>query len=1020
MKRIIFSTIFLLTNISLFAQSVYPYLQAAQPTSVWICWKNETSITPTVNYGSTPGGVTNNTVTGTTKHLGSSYEWNTVKLTGLTPDTGYYYKVNNGTTDSSSIHFFRTPKTYGNNGGKLRFIFLGDHQMINYKGQPWMKYDALVQAAKAKSEERFGTPVGDKIDLIVNDGDQVDWGSLEYYEEVHFKKQRYVSPDIPCITAVGNHELYGTYGIDAYYDHFILDDNFDYQGINSGTERYYAYQMANVLFLVMDSELKGDTQAAWANQIIDAAKVDNSVDWIISNAHRPYQAEQYSNDYLPWYIENVLPNLKTTSKFIMHVAGHHHLYARGQFKDIEAYHMISGGTAWPQYWGDSSNETDHTETQGTWSNFAYQIMEIDNDNMSFDVKSYTIGSTTTVKDNELLDEFHYNRNGIAPDKPTITNTISGDITLPYTFNSSAFATTAPEEDYNSTQFQISGTSDFSVIERELFRNKDNYYGPLNGQTDESQNIGEGLGIFDFTVGSNQLNNGTHYIRVRHRDLSLKWSDWSDAKTFNIIGSVDGEPTISLDKLAFDVNEPIVVSFANGPGNQQDWIGIYGENGVPGGVASTSYQYVDGETSGTRSFSISSPGEYFVSFFENNGYTELTDRIYFYVGSLPQLSTDKTKYNTGENVEVSYTNSPDFTGDWIGVYKVGVEPAANSNEQWKYTDGTQGSLIFENLPDAFYYAVYHPSNGYTFIGDKVSFQVGDRPATISLDKTQYNINEEIQITFSGGPGLEKDYFGIYPQGINPEAGELYTYKYFGGLPSGNTTINGIDGGAGAPNQLPNQVGDYFIVMFTDDSYTEVSNRVNFSVVNPNPSTGGMLNSNIWVAGGLSNGVVNYGDHLEVNDFARGSSQGGVDTGGVYAFETGANDYSLGLQPTADDATPGYIELKIPNNTGTPIKQVKLSYDIKFYNDQDGGVSIEPVYSLDGTNYTALGHLDYITEESLSTSPVWKTINRTTTIDISGTPLDDGASIYIKWNINGTTSRNALDEIAIDNVNLEYAH
>ena len=529
------SLLFLLGGQIVVAQQVKPYLQAAKPTSIWINWKTDNGTNPEVKYGLTATSLTN-TVTGTTKNLSpqdsgypNPYHWHKVKLTGLTPNTGYYYKVKSGSSDESAVHYFKTPPAYGTKNGKLRFIVLGDHQLINYQNQPYMKFNELVQAAKSKAEQLYGTPIGEHIDLIINDGDQVDTGNLTQYEQIHFKKQSYITPSIPLITAVGNHELYGTMKLDAYYEHFILDDNFTYQGINSNTERYYAYQMANVLFIVLDTELQGTTQQNWATSVINAAGTDANVDWIITTSHRPYQAEQYSNDYSPWYNSNILPVLKTNNKFALHIAGHHHLYSRGQFKDHPGYHIISGGTAWPQYWGDSSNEIDHEETQGSWSNFAYQIIEIDNPNKAMKVQSYSIGSLTTTKNNVMLDEFHMKRDQAVPNKPSITNTISTNLTLPYTFNSSAYSTTSGE-DYNSTQFQISANASFSVLERDVFRNRDNYYGKLDGKKDETKNIGEGAGIFNLTIGTNQLNNGTHYIRVSHRDKSLNWSAWSETKT----------------------------------------------------------------------------------------------------------------------------------------------------------------------------------------------------------------------------------------------------------------------------------------------------------------------------------------------------------------------------------------------------------------------------------------------------------------------------------------------------------
>lgn len=840
-----------LTAKEISAQYIKPYLQAARPTSVWVSWKTDNGTNPSVRYGLTSGNLAE-TAYGTTVDLEpkdytytTPYHWHNVKLTGLTPNTGYYYQVRSGSSDQSEIHYFKTPPAFGSRKDNLRFIVLGDHQVLNYQGSPYMKFNELVQAAKSKAEQLYGTPIADNVNLIINDGDQVDVGTLNHYENIHFAKQSYITPDLPLITAVGNHETYGSMGLEAYYEHFILNDQFSYNGISSGTERYYTYQMDNVLFIVLDTELNGNTQLNWVKSVVNAAATDANVDWIFTICHKPYQAEQYANDYSSWYGNSVLPVLKTTNKFVLHIAGHHHLYARGQFRDHSGYHIISGGTAWPQYWGDSGNETDHQETQGSWSNFAYQIIEIDNKNQKMKVQSYTIGSLDKVKNNELLDEFHLKRGLAAPAKPTVTNSISGAITLPYTFKSSTYYSAAGEP-YNSTQFQISSTSDFSAIKIDEFRHFENYYGP-DGQRDETRNIGLGQGIFDLTVKLNQLSNGSYYVRVRHRDRSLNWSDWSAPLAFEVSESVEADPAITLNKPSFRPGEVVNVSYANAPGNAKDWIGIYKKGSVPGVNSSDKWTYIGGNTNGTASFTITESGEYFVSLFENDGYSELTKRINFWVGSIPVLASDKTAYNEGEKVVISYTSAPANEEDWIGIYKVGVEASTGAYTSWQRVNGTSNSLTFSSLPKGYYYATYHLNNSYTEIGERIVFQVGSQITTISTDKSSYSLGESITITFSDTPGKEKDWLGIYHEGDTPGVEQLYTYKYFDGLTSGTTTIDGIEGNEGAPNQLPKEPGRYFIVMFTNDSYDEVSNRVYFEVTSVTPATSVNLDKAVYSSG-----------------------------------------------------------------------------------------------------------------------------------------------------------------------------
>ena len=57
--------------------------------------------------------------------------------------------------------------------------------------------------------------------------------------------------------------------------------------------------------------------------------------------------------------------------------------------------------------------------------------------------------------------------------------------------------------------------------------------------------------------------------------------------------------------------------------------------------------------------------------------------------------------------------------------------------------------------------------------------------------------------------------------------LVSYTYFDGLPAGTLSLQ--------DTSLPTAPGSYFISLFTNDSYTEVSNRCYFTVVDTNITT-----------------------------------------------------------------------------------------------------------------------------------------------------------------------------------------
>lgn len=822
MKKIYFLALFFAGYV-VQAQTLHPYLQAPTPNSIYVNWKTESNPESIVEFGTSIDALTN-TVSGTNQIFtdtgySNNYFYHTVKITGLAPNTKYYYRTKTGTAASQTMSFktLPLPGQAATADGHLRFLVLGDNQMRNVP-----RFDTLVAAAKRKIAQKWGITAdpSDNIALTVMVGDQVDVGTLDHYENVHFKKNKALSGYLPIQTLVGNHETYGTLAMQAYYDHYVLDE-MSYQNISSGTENYYANQVGNTLFIAMDTEHTSVQQLNWVASVVQAADNDPTVDWIVSLGHRPYQAEQYVGDISPWIRNSAMPILVTSQKHILHIGAHHHLYHRGQLKNTPTYQIISGGVAWDQYWGMAA-EQDFDDVQKTISNWMYQIIDIDVVNGTFDVESYSIGSAYTWKDNELMDQFHHYKGLEVPTQPSITNNFDGgDVELPVEIISTPY-TTPSNQLLNSTEFLIGKTADFEIIEKDIYRDYENLYGSLNNQVDVSKDLNANVDITKVVLAENEIPNGQYFVKVRHRDRNLNWSQWSATKSFNIINSSFANTQIQLDTIAYLPNTPITVSFTDGPGNQNDWIGLYKINQTPSGSSpSQQWSYLNGQTNGTITFNgLATPGRYYATFLENDGYTELAGRKEFYVGSMVTLSTNNQVYASGEGVVLTYANGPQLSNDWIGIYKVGQTPGGPASTLWQYVNTSSGSITFNGLADGYYFAEYFLQDGYSSIGNKVFFQVGEQITQLGINKTIYNLNENIIATWTDAPGIVKDWLGIYHQGDDPNVDELVSFTYFEGMSEGTKIL--------PDDKLPTETGDYFIVMFTNDSYNEVSNRISFVV------------------------------------------------------------------------------------------------------------------------------------------------------------------------------------------------
>lgn len=825
MKSILLFALMLIFGISS-AQELFPYLQAPSPTSIYVNWKTAGNAETIVEYGSSQNQLTL-TKTGTNKILSdtgypANYYYHSVKIDGLAANTKYYYRIKTGSS-VSQIYSFRTlplPGQAATADGHLRFLVLGDNQM---KSVP--RFDSLVSAAKRQIAKKWGydKDPSDNIAMTVMVGDQVDVGTLDHYENVHFAKNKKLSGFLPIQTLVGNHETYGTLGMQAYYDHYILDD-VTYKGISSGSEAYYARQVGNTLFIAFDTEHPSNDQIIWLNKILPLAEQDSTVEWIVSLGHRPYQAEQYVGDISTWIRNTVMPIMNTSSKHILHIGAHHHLYHRGQLKNFPTYQIISGGVAWDQYWG-MATEQDFDDVQKTLSNWIYQIIDVDTVNHTFDVEAYSMGSAFEWKDNVLMDSFHHAKGKPAPQKPVILNNYTGqEMELPITIESSPYQSTS-DELLNTTEFLISKTQDFSVIEKDIYRDYENLYGKLGSRTDESKDINENIDITKATIATGSLTNGVYYIKVRHRDRNLQWSSWSDVKSFKIINSTVLNTQIITDATEYEQNKPIKISFTDTPGNAKDWIGIYKKGQNPGSAnPSQIWKYTNGQVSGSMTFTTGLPnkGQYYATLMVNDGYTEIGTRKPFYVGPPVSLATDQNTYPINGTVKLTYANAPALSKDWVGVYKVGTTPSsAVTSPKWSYVTSANGTYSFTGLSKGYYFAQYFLEDGYTAIGNKIFFQIGDDITQLMINKTIYNLNENIMATWTDSPGIVKDWLGIYHKNDNPNTDPLTSYTYFNGVANGNIEI--------PDDKLPTEPGSYFIVMFTDDSYNEVSNRVEFEVV-----------------------------------------------------------------------------------------------------------------------------------------------------------------------------------------------
>ncbi|GLR16881.1 fibronectin type III domain-containing protein [Portibacter lacus] len=522
MNKIVIVVLVFMQVTYLNAQKILPYLQACTEQSIWINWKTEVEKDAYVVYGLSKDNMEYK-AEGLSEKLDSNYIWHSVQLLELEPNTRYFYKVYAG-EEQSEMYEFKTFPSQEEQNGHFRFVVLGDHQVMADD-----RYEKLVSACKRKITELYGEDITNKVSLIINDGDQVDvGGDLNQYQELHFKQGSALNTILPSMTVIGNHEYYKDKKLFNYFSHFKYED-LAYQGMyGTDGEHYYAFQASSILFLMLDSNQSWDRQAEWVKEIVEKAEQDEEVKWIVTVAHHPIMAEQYIDDVSTFMRDAVIPELVKSKKSILFIAGHHHLYHRGQLNNDNLFHIISGGASWDQRWGQSE-EKDLEEVQKTIDQFNYQIVDVNLEEETMDVYTYSIGNKDLDIDNQLIDHF-FKKIGISkPSTPQIKSISENENDGIIIIESTSYKGEIP---LNSTEFLIAKDADFKEVVLRNKRDFENLFGSSGPPLWETIDLNENVNILEWEI-KNLLTEGSYYVKVRHRDQNLNWSEWSEVKNIKV-------------------------------------------------------------------------------------------------------------------------------------------------------------------------------------------------------------------------------------------------------------------------------------------------------------------------------------------------------------------------------------------------------------------------------------------------------------------------------------------------------
>lgn len=509
-----------------------PYLQEPTTTSMHVCWHDTMATTTSVEYGTTSalGQIEN----GTSEIIAGAYRWHSVKLTGLQPNTEYFYKAVSG-SGSSLIYTFKTLPD-SNYKGKVRFLLLSD----THSSDTTMAVKVIKEARK-KIEQLYGTDIHNHLNAVIHSGDLVvDGSNITQWTDQYFAPMSFISPNIPFMTVAGNHEIEHQ----NYYKYIKYDDIMPYV---TAAERFWSFRIANTLLIGLNSNASSffTLQKIWLNQILAQAEADSTIDFVFTMSHHFTITELWGEGityeaYKVEYVTNeVYPILKKYSKVVQHSYGHTHGYERGTWESEASnsrgdFRIVCGGGGGgpTDRWGAYANN-DFSNIHVTLDHYFYQIIEIDPANKTYTSTMYTLGNSDKARDNQIMDIWYKKVNQPAPADP-ITNPPSID-TAKITFNTSEIS----GDSLMTVRIQVSKNEGFTMTVIDTMINWKNIY---KADTNfEPIDLNAGIDLTKLSFPSSLFNNGElYYYKVKYRDHNVKWSNWSNVTSFNFVTSIKDE------------------------------------------------------------------------------------------------------------------------------------------------------------------------------------------------------------------------------------------------------------------------------------------------------------------------------------------------------------------------------------------------------------------------------------------------------------------------------------------------
>ena len=526
--------VFFLFNVFLFGASfcfsqmlrVGPYLQNASPTSMTVMWETSSIDESIVEWGSTSSF--GNTALGTFVSGNGLSKVHTVKITGLSPDTRYYYRIHTDAVVSQTYDFISPPLPESEKSFNL--ISMSDMQQDG--AHPEVFSDIVNNDLIPFVNDRYGNnnDLANDVAYVFIPGDLVTTGgNYPSWKSTFFDPAQTLFNHVPVYPVAGNHEQ----NSENYFRYFNLPEN----GTNNNDylEHWYYTDYSNVRLVGLEtnSGYRIQEQLDWLQGVLDDACANENIDFVFAQLHHPHKSELWiagNTDYTGQIIE-ILESFSTNcSKPSVHFFGHTHGYSRGQSRDHQ--HLMinvasSGGAI--DNWGEYAQQ-DYKEYSKSTDDYGFVLVEVEaGENPQFLLSRVSHGSFENgIVNADVRDTFRVMKNNIPPNQPIGLFPNEGVSLSPdcIKFLGSDFS----DENggfHGATHWQIASDNNFqNLVYNDWFQHENWYF-------DEDLEAGNSLNEKKITALAENTN---YFWRLRYRDRNLGWSSWSAEISFSTTNS----------------------------------------------------------------------------------------------------------------------------------------------------------------------------------------------------------------------------------------------------------------------------------------------------------------------------------------------------------------------------------------------------------------------------------------------------------------------------------------------------